>query len=452
MGKNVFHYRNLKEVKEELKNLNLELPLSENLSVLDAPIVIGGKKIANRVIIQPMEGCDGEEDGSPGPLTLRRYDRFAKSGAGLIWAEAVSVVPEGRANARQLMITKSNLSDYQRLVESVKKTTIAHFGFEPVLVMQATHSGRYSKPSGKAQPIIMENNPWLEKEIPLHSNAIASEEYLESLAEKYAAAAQLAAEAGFDGVDIKACHRYLVSESFSGYSREGKYGGSFENRTRLFKSLIRAAKDAVPSGVFLTTRMNIYDGFPYPYGFGTAPDKGTEPVLDEAIAIVKMLRDEFSIPLVNLTLGNPYFNPHVNRPFDIGPYDPAEHPFRGLSRASQCIAEVKKNVPDIAVVSSALSYLRQFSGNFAAGQIEDHTADLAGFGRQFFAYPSFLSDLLEKGEMDASKCCIACSKCSQLMRAGSTAGCVVRDPEYLPIYKRDVLGNERDIKNMISND
>ena len=44
--------------------------------------------------------------------------------------------------------------------------------------------------------------------------------------------------------------------------------------------------------------------------------------------------------------------------------------------------------------------------------------------------------------MDARKCCIACGKCTELMRAGSTAGCVIRDPEYLPIYQRDVQGKK----------
>lgn len=55
-------------------------------------------------------------------------------------------------------------------------------------------------------------------------------------------------------------------------------------------------------------------------------------------------------------------------------------------------------------------------------------------------YPQFANDLLHDGAMDASKCCIACGKCTELMRAGSMAGCVVRDPEYLPIYRRDVQG------------
>ena len=446
-----FTYTSLEDLQNELKGLGLSLPLSENISVLKEPLQIGKKVMANRLAIQPMEGCDGTADGSPGPLTIRRYDRFSQSGAGLIWVEAVSIVPEGRANAYQLMLTEKNIGAFQKLVEDTKEKTYKTFGFEPILVMQATHSGRYSKPEGTAAPLIMDNNAHLEGDNKLPSSCIVSDEYLKKMEEKYAESAALAEKAGFDGVDVKACHRYLISESFSAYKREGAYGGSFENRIRFFKNALTAASGAVSSNVFITSRMNIYDGFPYPHGFGVSPDGGTEPELSEAIAIVKMLRDEFSVPVVDFTLGNPYFNPHVNRPFDQGPYELRESPLSGVARASACIEQVKKEVPGIFVISSALSYLRQYSGNLAAGQIETGVADIAGFGRQAFAYPSFVADLLQKGAMDAKKCCLSCSKCSQLMRASSTAGCVIRDEVYLSIYKKDVLENDKDIKNMVSN-
>jgi 2,4-dienoyl-CoA reductase-like NADH-dependent reductase (Old Yellow Enzyme family) len=101
--------------------------------------------------------------------------------------------------------------------------------------------------------------------------------------------------------------------------------------------------------------------------------------------------------------------------------------------------EVKKAVPEMKVIASGMSYLRQFSENQAAGMVGSGAADMAGFGREAFAYPEFARDILERGEMDTKKCCVACGKCTELMRAGSTAGCAVRDPEYTAIYMRDVL-------------
>jgi hypothetical protein len=99
---------------------------------------------------------------------------------------------------------------------------------------------------------------------------------LGALAGLFGESARLAAKAGFDGVDIKACHRYLLNEFLCAHTRSGMYGGSFENRARLMTEAFAAASAAAPAGFMLTTRLNVYDGFPYPYGFGVSP-KNNEP-------------------------------------------------------------------------------------------------------------------------------------------------------------------------------
>ena len=241
------------------------------------PLEVAGYRLHNRLVIQPMEGCDGTLDGSPGELTRRRYRRFAESGAGLIWMEAVAVVREGRANPRQLMLTRTNLDAFKRLTEDIREWAVRATGREPVLVMQATHSGRYSKPEGDPAPRIACRNPLFEKDMPLPDSCILSDDELRALPERYACSARLAEEAGFDGVDIKACHRYLLNELLSAHTRPGPYGGSFENRTRLLRDAVRAAKAATAGGAFITSRLNVYDGFPYPYGWGVLPDGGVEP-------------------------------------------------------------------------------------------------------------------------------------------------------------------------------
>ena len=86
---------------------NTPFPYSEDISCLNKDIVIAGKKINNRIVYQAMEGCDGTDSGSPDTLTKRRYERFAKGGAGIIWFEATAVLEEGRANPRQLYITEN---------------------------------------------------------------------------------------------------------------------------------------------------------------------------------------------------------------------------------------------------------------------------------------------------------------------------------------------------------
>ena len=307
-----FHYKTKEELKAKLEELKVTLPLSENLDVLKRPVQIGSKTAANAIAIQPMEGCDGTADGRPDALTLRRYDRFAKSGAGLIWAEAVAVVPEGRANPRQLWIHEENLADFQKFVADIKETCIRENGFEPIVIMQATHSGRYSKPQGTPAPLIAYNNPIFEGDNPISSDRILSDEYLFALEEKFAEAAKLAERAGFDGVDIKCCHRYLNSELLSAYTREGAFGGSLENRTRLLRHGVKNAMDATGKDFIVTSRLNVYDGFPHPYGFGVRPGAGTEVDLTEPLELIGRLHNELGMQLLDITIGNPYFNPHVN--------------------------------------------------------------------------------------------------------------------------------------------
>ncbi len=433
-----FHYKSLDELKQEIDLVGVRLPLSEDLSALQREVKIGSKTAANSIAIQPMEGCDGTADGRPAELTLRRYDRFARSGAGLIWAEAVAITPEGRANPRQLWLTRDNLDEYKKFVAGIKETCMRENGFEPVVIMQATHSGRYSKPEGVPAPLIAYNNPIFEGDKPIAAERILSDDYLYGLIDKFGASASLAEQAGFDGVDIKCCHRYLNSELLSAYTRKGDFGGSLENRTRLLRSGVAAAQAATGSDFIVTSRLNVYDGFAYPYGWGVREGEGTEVDLTEPLELVRVLHQEMGMKLLDVTIGNPYFNPHVNRPYDGGPYVPSEHPLEGVARMAHCVAEIQRANPELKVISSGLSYLRQFSANLAAGELENGVCSIAGFGREAFAYPDFPQDIFKKGAMEPNKCCIACGKCTELMRAGSTAGCVIRDEVYLPIYRRDV--------------
>ncbi|MBQ3668234.1 MAG: flavin oxidoreductase/NADH oxidase, partial [Clostridia bacterium] len=318
MKHETFKYKSLDELRLKAEELNAFLPLESDLTPMFRPLDMGGHTLNNRFALQPMEGTDGTTDGAPGELTVRRYERFAAGGAGLIWFEAVATVPEGRASAHQLMITEKNLDDFKRLVERIKETGLKHNGYAPVVIMQATNSGRYSKPTGVPEPLIAYNCPPLESE-PLPQSCILSDDRLKRYTEAYAPATRLAMKAGFDGVDVKCCHRYLACELLSAYTREGLYGGSYENRTRFIKDALAAAASDIGDG-FLTLRMNAYDGFVYPYGWGVKTDGSLEVDLSEPIRLIRELKDSYNIPLINITMGNPYKNPHVNRPDDHGNY------------------------------------------------------------------------------------------------------------------------------------
>lgn len=431
----MFTFKTAEELLAGAADLGLKIPFSDTPAALCEPVQAGTRTLPNRIVIQPMEGCDSNPDGSPAELTVRRYDRFARSGAGLIWFEACAVVPEGRANPRQSWITGKNLDSFKALTDRIREEAVKAGNPAPLIIMQATHSGRYSKPEGVPAPMIAYNNPLFEKDSPIDKSRIVTDDYLRALTEKFGEAARLAEKAGFDGVDIKACHRYLNSELLSAYEREGDYGGSFENRTRLLREGIMAAKAATGGDFLVTSRMNIYDGFPYPYGFGVAKDGGITPDLTEGRKLVGILHHELGVKLIDVTIGNPYVNPHVNRPADVQAYELTEDPLVGLERIIRCVGEIQKTYPDLCVIGSGLSYPRQFAGNVAAGAVEEGCFKAAGFGRMAFAYPEFAGKLLSGENLDPAKCCITCGKCSLLMRYGSTAGCVVRDRYYTDLFR-----------------
>ena len=427
-----FHYTSWEDIDRVVASFGGFLPHSDDLSVLFTPLAIGSVTSPNRIALQPMEGTDGTADGRPGPLTRRRYLRFAHGGAGLIWFEAVASAPEVRASAHQLMITDENVDDFARLLDEMRETCLKENGYVPVILMQATNSGRYSKPTGVPAPLIAYNNPALE-DTPIDSSRILSDDQLKAYEERFSDMARLAQKAGFDGMDIKCCHRYLACELLSAYTRPGLYGGSFENRTRFLVNAYRAASAAVTKpGFFLTSRLNAYDGFPYPWGFGVTAESGLTPALDEAVKLAGILKTEFRIPLLNITIGNPYKNPHVNRPYDRGNYVPDEHPFVGESRMMRGVSEIQRALPDLPVIGSAYSYLRQFSVNLAAGMVGEGHCAMAGFGRMAFADPNFVQEARRTGCVDKKNVCITCGGCAQLLRAGTPAGCVVRDRE---VYK-----------------
>lgn len=427
-------FTNNQDFLNENEQQNTHLPYTEDAGILRTPLTVGSKTAPNRLACQAMEGCDGKADGSPDELTIRRYRRLAEGGAGIIWFEATACREDGRANPRQLWLHENNKDDFKRIVEDIRETAIKTNGYAPLIFMQNTHSGRYSKPHGTPAPLIAYNNPIFEKDSPIDKSRILSDEEIDRIGEQLVRSSRLAEEVGFDGVDIKCCHRYLNSELLSAYEREGRYGGSFENRTRLLRESIAGAMELCGTDFIVSSRLNVYDGFPYPYGFGVNSNDGltfdpTEPAL-----LLKEL-NTLGVKLLNITMGNPYVNPHVNRPFVKGGYEPPEHPLAGVARMLHGTAKLKKSVPDMKIICSGLSYLGLAAPHVTAAFIENGDFDFAGFGRTIFAYPDFATDILREGALKKEKLCLCCSKCTELMRSGSTPGCVIRDPLYAKLYK-----------------
>lgn len=436
MSQGRFHYKTLEEVKERAEELKVYLPFSSSTDILKTPLKVGNVTFHNRMGIAPMEGADSLEDGSPSDYTIRRYVNEAIGGSALIWFEAISIVPEGRSSKTQLLLTEENVESYKRMNEKIKEAGRKANGFEPYLIMQANHSGRYSNPDNRPAPMIAYRHPQLEQYRAADDSCIVTDDYLKSLEESFGKAALLAKKAGFDAVDIKSCHGYLLAELLSAYDRPGQYGGNYENRTRLLKNGIKAAKVWEDENFQVTCRLGIYDGYEYPWGFGVSEGSGLKPDLKEPIRLVKELYGNCGIQMMNLTMGNPYATTHVTRPFDMGKYEPEEHPFTGIGRMIAGIGEVKKAVPEMVIFGSAPTYLRQFADLYTAGAVEEGFCDGMLFGRMAFADPDYANEIIKNGRIDPKRVCMTCGKCGDLIRAHKPTGCVIRDPKtFMPFYK-----------------
>jgi 2,4-dienoyl-CoA reductase-like NADH-dependent reductase (Old Yellow Enzyme family) len=443
-----FKYKSLNDLKKKFEQLNLEIPISENIDILRQNVKLKDFYIPNRLAIQPMEGFDSKLDGSPGELTYRRYRRYANGGAGLIWFEATAISDGCRSNPKQLFLNDENLKNFKEFVSEIRKTSdnaLKSLGFKDkcIFILQLNHSGRYTKKNDKKCPIRAYQNLELDKAIGAsqEDGVIITDQELEELEDLWVNKAILAREVGFDGIDIKACHGYLINELLCSRLREGsKYGGpSFENRCRfilnILKKLSKQVKD--DSKFILTSRLGIYDGIPYPNGFGVeiiANEKFPAPVdLSEPIELIEKMHN-IGVRLINISLGNPRYSPHLTRPYDtpiFGRSLPSEHPLVSVNRLINLTSIIKKRLPeDMIVVGSGYSYLRQFAGYVGAGLVQKNLVDICGFGRMSFSNPNFPKQLFQSGVINNKDVCITCSKCSEFMRHGKSTGCAIRDPEY----------------------
>ena len=460
------------EFRQHVGALGLELPCEDAIAIgQDSPlnqpvtsVLINRKRIGNRYAVQPMEGWDGTVTGGVTDDVLRRWHRFGESGAKLICGgEAMAVRPDGRANPNQLVLTRNNQADFAKLRQTLVSAHEERYGSASDLVLgfQLTHSGRFCKPDDKSrlEPRVAYRHPLLDKRFNVTSDAqVWTDGELEQLVGDYVSAAQLAWEVGADFVDIKHCHGYLLHEFLSAFVRPGKYGGSFENRTRLLREIVSGIR-ASGNQIEIAVRLSAFDFvpfrpdparstpgkpgpgvpedfaacLPYRYAFGVNQDDPITYDLSESSRFLDLCAD-LGIKLVNLSAGSPYYNPHIQRPAAYPPsdgYQPPEDPLMGVARQIQAVRELRARAPkSLVLVGSAYSYLQEYLPNVAQYVIRHQWADLVGLGRMILSYPTMLADATQTGILNTKSICRTFSDCTTGPRNGLVSGCYPLDKHY----------------------
>lgn len=433
------------EFVQVTEGLGLHFPMSKDMSVLAAPIVLdSGKVIPNSIGIPPLEGFDGTIDGAPTELAYRRYERYARGGAGLIWYEATAVSLDGRCNPLQMMMCRETMPEIKKVLEHANAAAVEEYGRKPYNVLQLTHSGRRSVDKNfKSRPLAAAYNPYMDAHNAVDGSkgeiVIASDEKIGEIVHDYIEAACLAYEAGFDAVDIKPCHEYIIRELLSAFTRPGRYGGSFENRTRALFEIIHGIRERLGTKLDICVRLNAYDSIPYPYGWGMVKEEGVmKPDLTEPIELCRLLVKE-GVQLINLTTMMPRYVPYGRGMMVEHDADGEITPFTGTETLLNATHTIKEAVPGGIFMCTGLSWLDVFGANVAAGGKEQGWFDIAGFGRQGFAYPNFAKEILKNGGMDKNKVCLTCDMCYDFIQNYCNSGCAARDPFYTQRYREQIM-------------
>ncbi len=434
-------------LRSHLESLGIHIPLddevdpagalAQSLAITDGSA--GTHTAPNRWAVLPMEGWDGEDDGRPSDLVRRRWDRFAASEAGVVWGEATAVRPDGRANPRQLVLNDTTVDDFAALRARLDRSQVT--------LLQLTHSGRYARPTAAGPaPKTVYQHPLLDARVASGQEEVLADDELDELVEQFVDRATLAHQAGFDFVDIKACHGYLGHEFLSAIDRPGPYGGNLEGRTRFLRSIIAGIRAKAPT-LGVAVRLSLFDFVPHtagregvgtpetsgPYSLAFGGDgSGVGIDLTETQRVLDML-GELGVGLVCASAGSPYYVPHIQRPAYFPPsdgYQPPEDPLVGVARMIAATAEIIRQHPDTTVVAAGLSYLQEWLPNVGQALVAQGTAHAIGLGRMILSYPQMPADVMGGRQLDRRLICRTFSDCTTAPRSGLISGCYPLDDFY----------------------
>lgn len=358
--------------------------------LLGTPLMLGNKKLKNRIVMPAMGTGLASVNGEVTPAMIRYYEERARGGAGMIIVELASVdSPQGKASLTQLNIDHpSYISGLNELAEAIRSYDCRAF-------LQLHHAGRQTSPGviDGLQPVAP--SPIACRFMRVEPHPLTVDE-IHALQAKFVTSAYFAWKAGFDGVELHAAHGYLLSQFISPYSntRDDEYGGSTENRARILVEIIQAIKARIPK-LAVGVRLNLTD---FVQG-------GLE--LSEGLEIAKLL-EAAGADLLNVS-GGIYESGQTT-------IEPASFP-QGWRLY---LGEAVKKAVNIPVLAGGV--IRDPA--FAEEILQAGKADLVWVGRGMLADPAWANKALHDQAMHIRPC-ISCNYCIGRSFAGLHIKCAV---------------------------
>jgi 2,4-dienoyl-CoA reductase-like NADH-dependent reductase (Old Yellow Enzyme family) len=377
------------------------------MSLLFTPKKIGNVKLSNRFVHSATYEGMAEETGEVSEELIKRYDRLAKGGVGLIITGHMFVQSSGKANKYQTGIHSDEM------IPGLKKITEAVHRNGGKIAFQLAHGGRQTTKDLIDQTPIGPSSKGRDPVYFIKPREMTEDEIMEMI-KAFGAATGRAVEAGADGIQLHAAHGYLINEFLSPFFnyRTDSWGGSDENRFRFLKEVVEEVKTIVPDGFPILIKINSYDYTPKQ---GIAPSLATRYagwLAELGVDGVEVSCGTMIYSYMNMCRGDVPTNellkslPWWQKPLGRlmlgkleGKYD----------------LEEGYNLEDAKMIKPALGDTPLFlvggmrTVSHMEHVLENYYADFISMSRPFIREP-FLVKKIKEGKMDKVSC-VSCNKC-----------------------------------------
>ncbi|MEV6341420.1 NADH:flavin oxidoreductase [Nocardia vinacea] len=259
------------------------------MNTVFAPARLGPLTLRNRVIkAATFEGRTPDALVTDELIAFHR--EVAAGGVGMTTVAYCAVAPGGRTDRHQIWMRPEAVSGLRQLTDSVHAEGAA-------VSAQIGHAGPVANAASNGYPALAPSRMF--SPLGMKPMKVPTEHEIRELVAAHATAARLAAESGFDAIEIHFGHNYLTSSFLSPRlnRRKDRYGGSLENRARLAREIALMVKEAVGGRLAVTAKLNMEDGVP---GGLTVP---------ESLQVAAWLEADGALDALELTAGSSLLNP-----------------------------------------------------------------------------------------------------------------------------------------------